>query len=102
MDERVREEHRNDVLQALAYSTLFDTPRVVSCLAYPAPPEVWARLNERGRTVSRTRVPAGGREVELVLMSVPLSGDGVGAGRELEGVVRGFSDASEGTSSGNS
>ena len=89
MDERVREEHRNDVLQALAYSTLFDTPRVVSCLAYPAPPEVWTRLNERGRTVSRTRVPAGGREVELVLMSVPLSGDGVGAGRELEGVVRG-------------
>jgi hypothetical protein len=93
MDERIREEHRNDVLQALAYSTLFDSPRVVSCLAYPAPPEVWERLNERGRTVSRTRVPAGGRQVELVLMSVPLSGDAVRAAVEMEEVIQGAVDA---------
>jgi hypothetical protein len=93
MDERIREEHRNDVLQALAYSTLFDSPRVVSCLAYPAPPEVWDRLNQRGRTVSRTRVPAGGRQVELVLMSVPLSGDAAQAAMALEGVVQISADA---------
>lgn len=89
VDERVREEHRNDVLQALAYSTLFDAPRVVSCLAYPAPPETWAERVAAGRTVARTRVPAGGRTVELVLLSVPLSGDVGEASGALEEVLRG-------------
>jgi hypothetical protein len=88
VDERLRDEHRDDVLQALAYSTLFDAPRVVSCLAYPAPPEQWAALDEAGRTVARTRVPANGRDVELVLMSVPLSGDVEEGARRIEAIVR--------------
>ena len=40
-DEVLREHHRNDVLQALAYSALFDAPRVVACLVYPASPTTW-------------------------------------------------------------
>ncbi len=53
VDERLRDEHRDDVLQAPAYSILFDAPRAVSCLAYPAPPEQWAALDEAGRTMAR-------------------------------------------------
>ena len=89
VDERTRDEHRDDVLQALAYSTLFDAPRVVSCLAYPAPPEQWAALDAAGRTVARTRVPAKGREVELILMSVPLSGDVAEGASKIESVIAG-------------
>ena len=74
-DERVREQHRADVLQALAYSTLFDAPRVTACLVYPAEPDAWARLVIRGRVLSRARVRSGARCVELALLAVPLSGD---------------------------
>jgi hypothetical protein len=89
VDERVREDHRNDILQALAYSTLFDAPRVVSCLAYPAAPEHWSLLQQAGRTIARTRVPARSREVELVLMSVPLSGRPADACQDIERILQG-------------
>lgn len=49
----LREQHRNDVLQALAYSTLFDAPRVVACLVYPASPSTWQGLVARGRLAMR-------------------------------------------------
>lgn len=86
-DESLREQHRNDVLQALAYSTLFDAPRVVACLVYPASPSAWEGLVARGRTVTRARVRSGSRNVELALMAVPLSGDQAGAGVALEHLV---------------
>ncbi len=86
-DERLREQHRGDVLQALAYSTLFDAPRVVACLVYPASPTAWAGLVERGRTVTRARVRSGSRHVELALMAVPLSGEREAAAAAIERLV---------------
>ena len=71
----LKEQHRNDVLQALAYSTLFDAPRVVACLAYPVGPTDWERLEGRRRTMARARVRSGSRSVELALVAVSLSGD---------------------------
>jgi hypothetical protein len=88
VDQNVREEHRNDVLQALAYSTLFDAPRVVACLAYPAAPSVWEELRRRDRVLSRAPVRAGGRKVELALLAVPLSGRVDTPGAVLEELVR--------------
>lgn len=70
-----REAHRNDVLQVLAYSTLFDGARVVACLVYPASAATWDGLVARRRTVVRARVPAGARTVELALLAVPLRGE---------------------------
>lgn len=84
----LREQHRNDVLQALAYSTLFTAPRVVACLAYPASPQTWGDLVQRGRVASRATVRTGGRHVELVLVAVPLSGDTASAARPLEEIIR--------------
>jgi 5-methylcytosine-specific restriction endonuclease McrBC regulatory subunit McrC len=72
VDESMREQHRNDVLQALAYSTLFDSPRVVACLVYPAAPDVWQGLVDRGRDCARARVRCGARHVELALLAVPM------------------------------
>ena len=88
-DATLREQHRNDVLQALAYSTLFNAPRIVACLVYPASPETWRRLVERGRVSMRAKVRAGARNVELALVAVPLSGDREAAGAAIEEIVRG-------------
>jgi 5-methylcytosine-specific restriction endonuclease McrBC regulatory subunit McrC len=88
VDEGMREEHRNDVLQALAYSTLFNAPRTIACLAYPASPRSWDRLVSRGRAVSRARVRSGARHVELALLAVSLSGDVTGPAREIARMVR--------------
>jgi hypothetical protein len=88
VDEVTREDHRNDVLQALAYSTLFDAPRTIACLAYPASPHSWERLASRGRAVSRARVRTGARRVELALLAVPLSGDLSGPAREIAKMIK--------------
>jgi len=56
-----REIHRDDVLQALAYASLFATERVTAVLAYPCRVERWRDLVERGRTHARTTVAAGAR-----------------------------------------
>ena len=88
VDTSIREQHRKDVLQALAYSTLFDAPRVVACLAYPASVQTWKSLNERGRVFSRARVRTGGRRVELALLAVPLSGRSEEISAFLENLMR--------------
>jgi 5-methylcytosine-specific restriction endonuclease McrBC regulatory subunit McrC len=61
-----QEQHREDLLQVLAYSSLFDTPRVVACLAYPTPHDQW---------LSRATVRQGLREVEVAMLAVPMSGE---------------------------
>jgi hypothetical protein len=68
----IRERHRNDLLQVLAYSTLLDAPRVVACLVYPCRPETYASLRERDRLVARAIIPAGGRRVEVALATAPM------------------------------
>jgi hypothetical protein len=87
-DETLREQHRADLLQALAYSTLFDAPRVVACLVYPAAPETWNRLIARDRALFRARVRGGTRNVELALMAVPLSGETNAPAALIERLVR--------------
>ena len=87
-DERLKEQHRADVLQALAYSTLFDAPRVIACLVYPAAPETWNRLVARDRVSFRARVRGAARCVELALIAVPLSGAPGAPAAWIEQVVR--------------
>lgn len=72
LDDMVRDRHRSDLLQVLAYSTLFDTPRVVACLVYPCQVETYKSLRERDRLLTRAIVPAGSRNVELVLAAAPM------------------------------
>lgn len=85
--EELREQHRNDVLQALAYATLFDAPRVVACLVYPATLSTWSSLAERGRLATRATVRTGARHVELALVAVPLSGERDLAGQAIDAIL---------------
>jgi len=84
----LRQRHRADLLQALAYSTLYDAPRVVALLAYPCGVERWRELAERNRVLMLARARTSPRVVEVGLLSVPLGGGVDEIGRVLEGVVR--------------
>jgi 5-methylcytosine-specific restriction endonuclease McrBC regulatory subunit McrC len=72
--DHLREQHRNDLLQALAYSTLFDAPRVVTLLVYPVGIDAHRNLVQRGRALSMARVRVAPRNIEVGLMAVPLGG----------------------------
>lgn len=75
LGEAEREIHRDDVLQALAYSTLFATERVTAVLAYPCGLKRWRALSAQGRAHARATVAvAPGRRVDLVLCALPLGG----------------------------
>lgn len=71
MADDVRESHRADLHQVLAYSTLFNKPKVTATLAYPLPLETWARLHERGRDSSSAHLYVGSRHIELEIWGLP-------------------------------
>jgi hypothetical protein len=70
--EQMRESHRNDLLQVLAYSTLLDSPRVVACLLYPCKGDTYEYLKQRNATIARAHLQSGTRSVELALAAAPL------------------------------
>ena len=73
LDESIRERHREDLLQVLAYSTTARTPRVAVCLAYPCREDTWLSLRERRQLFHRATVPAHNRRIEVMLTAFPLS-----------------------------
>ena len=73
IEQELREQHRNDLLQVLAYANLARTPRVIVCLAYPCSPQNWHSLLERGRLTHRAELTAGTRSVHLWLTAVPMA-----------------------------
>ena len=86
-EETLREQHRSDVLQALAYSTLFDAPRVVAVLAYPCDLNAWHSLAHRDRVLARARLRTSPRNVELALLAVPIGSDPKLAGEYIAALV---------------
>lgn len=73
VEEELREQHRHDLLQVLAYANLARTPRVIACLAYPCSPQSWISLRERGRLIHRAELTVGTRVVYLWLTAVPMA-----------------------------
>ena len=81
----LRERHRADLLQVLAYSTLFETKKVTSCLVYPCKKQTWESLRDRGRLHHRASLNAGKRNVNLVLTAIPMDAE---IGEVIDGLVR--------------
>ena len=75
MEDEIRNRHREDLLQVLAYSTVFQTPRVTCCLVYPCRRATWESLRDRGRLIHRASVASGSRSVDLALTAVPMDFD---------------------------
>jgi hypothetical protein len=75
LDEELRERHRADVLQVLAYSTTSAKERVVSCLVYPCQNSTWESLASRGRLFHKASLASGDRQIDLILTAVPMHGN---------------------------
>lgn len=83
LEEEIRERHRADLLQVLAYANLAQTQRIVVCLTYPCRQETWESLQARGRLVHRASLTAGSRQVSVLLTATPMSGKIVPVAEEL-------------------
>ena len=68
----MRDAHRHDVHQVLAYAALYDSPKLTAALVYPMHARTWARLAARDRVTSTATISAGGRQVDLALIGVPM------------------------------
>jgi hypothetical protein len=73
LEEEIRERHRSDLLQVLAYANLSTTQRTTVCLAYPCLEETWKSLRKRNLLFHRASIGAGTRRVDLVLTAFPMS-----------------------------
>lgn len=67
----LRESHRADLLQVLAYGATSEAKRLVCALVYPCKDSTWLSLLKRGRLVHRASVPAGSRDITLLLVAIP-------------------------------
>jgi hypothetical protein len=72
LGEGLREEHRHDLHQVLAYAATCGDESVVSVLAYPMRLGTWERLARAGRTVNMAAVSHGGRDLRVALVGLPL------------------------------
>ena len=72
LSDELRDEHRRDLHQILAYASLYDGAEVTAVLVYPMHTRTWSRLAERGRTVAQASLTGGGRHVELALVGLPM------------------------------
>ena len=73
VEEELREHHRHDLLQVLAYGSLATTANVVVCLSYPCSAENWASMQARGRLHHQAEIAVGSRTVKLWLTAVPMA-----------------------------
>jgi 5-methylcytosine-specific restriction endonuclease McrBC regulatory subunit McrC len=73
VEEELREQHRNDLLQVLAYANLARTPKVIACLVYPCSPQNWDSLRARGRLIHRAELTIGSRSLHLWLTALPMA-----------------------------
>jgi len=78
--EQVRESHRADLHQVLAYAALFDAPKITTTLVYPLRPSTFAALRSRGRDVARAELLHGGRQLTLELQGLPFGGTAAAEG----------------------
>ena len=73
IEEDIQERHRNDLLQAIAYSTLRSEKKIVTFLIYPCQTSTWESLSQRGQLFRHATIAADGRNIEVVLTAVPMS-----------------------------
>lgn len=71
--DELREQHRTDLLQVLAYANLVSAREVVCCLVYPCSMTTWESLARRGRLFHQVELPQRGRRIRVWLTAVPMS-----------------------------
>lgn len=89
LGDHLRDGHRADLLQVLAYSSIPTTKRIFGCLAYPCHRQTWESLKRRGRLYHRASVGSGTRRVDVILTAVPM-------GTGIEETVKALAEAIKG------
>jgi hypothetical protein len=69
----IREDHRVDLLQVLAYANLVKARDIVCCLVYPCSTQTWESLSRRNRLFHTAELPNRGRTIRVWLTAVPMS-----------------------------
>ncbi|HLJ25216.1 MAG TPA: hypothetical protein VKY85_00745 [Candidatus Angelobacter sp.] len=73
MDEQLKEQHRSDLFQILAYANLARTTRKIVCLVYPCSPENWTYLSEKGHLIRKAQVTLGSHALHIWLTAIPMA-----------------------------
>lgn len=73
VDKEIQEQHREDMMQILAYSSLVATTRVIACIVYPCQPSTYASMREHNRQAFHATIPIYNRQIEVLLTAVPIS-----------------------------
>ncbi|WP_018131040.1 5-methylcytosine restriction system specificity protein McrC [Effusibacillus pohliae] len=74
LDETLRERHRIDLLQVLAYSSISTAEKTICCMVYPCRRNTWESLKERNRLFHHAHIGAGEKTIVLALTAVPMDG----------------------------
>lgn len=69
----LRERHRADLLQILAYANLVSTRQVICCLVYPCSTLTWESLARRQRLFHCSELPNRGRQIHVWLTAIPMT-----------------------------
>ncbi|MCS6954119.1 MAG: hypothetical protein RMK57_15525 [Bryobacterales bacterium] len=75
VSEETREQHRQDLLQVLAYGSAAGANHTVCCLTYPCSLQTWQSLSDRKRLFDCAEIPARPRRLQLWLTAVPMQPD---------------------------
>jgi McrBC 5-methylcytosine restriction system component len=69
--EPLKEAHRADLHQVLAYASVFDAEHVTASLVYPLRRSTWEALHAKNQERWRAELPTGGRMITLELRGLP-------------------------------
>lgn len=72
MEATWKEQHRNDLLQVLAYANLAEVRTIVTCLVYPCTPATWSYLNQTGKLFHKAELTVGERALHLWMTAAPM------------------------------
>jgi hypothetical protein len=71
LTDEMRDSHRADVHQVLAYASLYDADEVTASLIYPLRRTTWDGLRERRRDCAHAELYHGNRRIKLELRGLP-------------------------------
>jgi len=72
LGDELRQEHRHDLHQVLAYASVFGGEQVTTVLAYPMRLHTWQSLAERNMTFTSATINTGTRRLAIALIGLPL------------------------------
>ncbi len=75
VEDVIKEQHRTDLLQVLAYSTASDRKNITTCLIYPCTETTWNSMKTRDRLFHKASLYAGNRKINLLLTAIPMTSD---------------------------